>query len=191
MDNRPSSPAVVHFDPSRVLHFIMLGVMVAAVSWSISSFITPWMAVPVGTALTFAFANRAKVALGIYPARSRLSRFGAGVTAWLLFCLTAGLSYGAVYKSVFAETSALRQLQEVRAPAQRQLEMVLADAVAARSAFDAWAKDSRAKAAQEGRKADRALKGVLQIVVPRIDRQEIRVTTTKTIKCPKNSLRHE
>lgn len=154
MDNRHSSSAVVHFDPSRVLHFIMLGVMVGAVSWSISSFITPWIAVPIGTALTFAFANRAKVALGIYPAKSRGSRIVAGVTAWLLFCLTAGLSYGAVYKNVFAETSALRQLQEVRAPAQRQLEMVLADAVAARSAFDAWAKDSRAKAAQEGRKAE-------------------------------------
>ena len=149
-----SSHSAVRFDPSHALHVVMLAVMVGAVSWSIASFISPWIAVPVGTALTYAFANRAKVALGIYPNATKAERVFSGVAAWFLFCLTMGLSYGSLYKSVFAETSALRHLQDVRAPAQRQMEMVQADAIAARNAFDAWTKDSKHKAAVESRLVD-------------------------------------
>jgi hypothetical protein len=149
-----SDRTAVTFDPARFLHALMLLVMIGTVSWSIASFITLWIAVPIGAGLTYAFDNRVKVAMGIIPTRSRAERVLAGVTAWLLFCLTMGLSYGALYKTVFAEPSALRQLQDVRAPVQRQLDIVLADAAAARGAFDAWAKDSREKAALESRLVD-------------------------------------
>lgn len=146
--------SIVRFDPSRALHIVMLVVMVGAVSWSIASFITPWIAVPIGTALTYAFSRLAKVALGIHASVTRTERAASVVGAWFLFCLTMGLSYGSLYRTVFAETSALRNLQEVRAPVQRQLDMVLTDAVAARSAFEAWAKDSKQKAAAESRSID-------------------------------------
>ena len=153
MDNHSSHPTV-RFDPSRILHGTMVIVMIAAVSWAISSFISPWIAIPVGATLTYAFANRAKVAFGIDKVSSWRVRVDAGVIAWLLFCLTMGLSYSSLYRAVFAEASALRHLQEIRAPAQRQLDMVLADATAARNAFGAWANHSKQMAAQESRKGD-------------------------------------
>lgn len=153
MEN-PSVRSAVRFDPAHALHVVMFVVMVGAVSWSIASFITPWIAVPIGTALTYAFARLAKVALGIHRGAIRTERVASGVGAWFVFCLTMGLSYGSLYMGVFAEPSAIRQLQEMRTPVQRQLDMVLADAVAARNAFDAWAKDSKQKAAAESRPVD-------------------------------------
>ena len=153
MDNH-SHRSALRFEPSHALHVVMVFVMIAAVSWSISSFITPWVAAAVGTVLTYVFADRAKVAFGIYPHRSPRERVVAGLTAWFLFALTMGCTYSSLYERVFARTSAERHLQEVRAPIQRQLSMVLADSVAARNAFDAWAQDSRKKSDQEGRKGD-------------------------------------
>lgn len=154
MDKNSDQVRTANFEPALAVHLLMQAVMVGSVAWSIAAFINWALAVPIAIAFTYVFGRMAKTVVSSDPDVTKVQRVRAAIGAWFVFCVTMGLSYGSLYQAIFAETSALRHFQTVRVPAQRQLDLVLADAVAARNAIASWAADSSAKAVAESRPND-------------------------------------
>jgi len=144
------SPVDVQFAPATAIHLLVLGIMVIAIGASLSKYFG-WIAgILMGLALTYVFSALAKTLLAPAGVVSRLERTLSGLFALTLFAVTMGLSYGSLYATMFAKSSALNEFQRVRLPVQRQLELVLANAEGSVAAFAAWQEDSLKKAVREG-----------------------------------------
>ena len=150
--NKASPPAeIVHFAPERAFHLLALAIMVLAIGAGLARYFGWPAGLIMGLALSHVFSALAKTLLAPAGTVARSERVLAGVFALALFGVTMGLSYGTLYGSLFAQSSALGEFSRVRGPVERQLEsVVLANGEAAVHAFGAWQAYSSQKAAQEG-----------------------------------------
>ena len=145
-------PVEVHFAPAAAINLLVLAIMVAAIGASLSKYFGWLIGIAMGLALSYVFSALVKTLLAPSGAVKRGERILAGLFALALFGVTMGLSYGTLYATLFAQSSALVEFQRVRLPMQRQLEsVVLANAEGAVKAFTAWQVDSEKKAEQEGK----------------------------------------
>ncbi len=145
-------PVEVHFAPATAINLLVLGIMVLAIGASLARYFGWFAGILMGLALSYVFSALVKILLSPSGSVSRSERVLAGMFALALFGVTMGLSYGTLYATMFAQSSALIEFQRVRLPVQRQLEsVVLANAEGSVKAFAAWQEDSEKKAAQEGK----------------------------------------
>lgn len=147
----PATPAPVRraeFHPALAINLMMTMVMVASIAYALFRFLPLLVALPVAIALSAVFGHMADTALnGSAPKR----RIIAAIAAALIFLVTCGLSYGALYGSLFAEQSALKYFEEVRRPLMDKLNAQLANAETARQALQSWADSSKTKAEIEAK----------------------------------------
>lgn len=128
----PAAPAH-HFDGMRALHLVAVAVMTASVSWSLASFASLWAAVPIALMLACCFARLVRIAAT--PERW-LVRLLAALAAYSVLALTFGLSSGAMYGMLVAESGAVDDYERHRLVAEAQLRAVATDARAAVNALD-------------------------------------------------------
>lgn len=135
------------FSPARLFNLMMVAVMTGSVAFSLTSFLSNWIAVPVALTLGGIFNYLAHAV--VEPDVPHLKRATHAIAAGLIFLLTCGLSYGALYLKLFADTSALKHFETARLPLMQQMHQQLGNAEAAQGALLAWQSDAAAKATAE------------------------------------------
>lgn len=135
------------FAPARFFNLLMVAVMTGSIAFSLTSFLSPWIAVPVALTLGGIFNYLAHAVIA--PTVPHVKRAIYAAAAVLIFLLTCGLSYGSLYLSLFADTSALKYFEAKRLPLMRQMHQQLGNADAAQGALLAWQLDASDKATAE------------------------------------------
>lgn len=140
--NESRDPRVV-FAPALAVHLLTVTLMAGAVAWSIAQLIGWWVAMPIGIALTYVFSMLAKRLTAPRYVVTRGQRVASGIAAIGIFAVTVSLSYGSLYATLFAETSALTNFAAARVPLERALEQAIANAQTAQNALRDWSVHSR------------------------------------------------
>ncbi|OGA17017.1 MAG: hypothetical protein A3I63_08430 [Betaproteobacteria bacterium RIFCSPLOWO2_02_FULL_66_14] len=152
MNNQDKPDQKVTFAPATVINLVLLGIMVASIGAGLAVYFGWFIAGTIGLALSYVFSALAKKVVAPAAEVSLNERVAAACFAFLLFGITVALSYATLYSVLFAQASALAEFERVRMPVQRQIESaVLANAQLSVTAFEAWQKDSAAKAQQEAK----------------------------------------
>jgi hypothetical protein len=140
------------FAPDMAVHMMMVALMACAVAWSIATVLNWWVAVPVALSLSYVFSTQAKTVVSPAGTVAFASRLIAVIVCVFVMMLTLGLSYGSIYRALFAENSAIARFNQARLPVQRQLETTIANAESASKAIDGWDAHSSQQSDEEVQK---------------------------------------
>lgn len=149
MTNDTASVDRPKFSLARMIHGLTLTALMLSIALSLLAFMPLMLAAILGLALAYVFDMLVRTALGQVQGAGWRQRVGAALGALLVFGTSMGLSYSTLYRTLFAQKSALNHLQAERSTAMRALDTVLASATSAQSQFEAWSRHSSLRAQQE------------------------------------------
>lgn len=148
-NNEAANGAAPHFSAVPLMYALMSTLLGGSIAYSVAQFLSWWVALPIGVAMSYGFCTLVKGAVAPAGEVTRVWRMTCVFASLLIFCITMGFSYSTLYQKFSALNSALDYFQKTRMPVQRQLESMHANAETAAQSFKAWSQHSTLKANQE------------------------------------------